>query len=303
MGRALAVRLAWPGLACASFALTSALLARGVEGTLVITAVYVSLAVAVASLERWLPHAPRWNRDDGEIAHDIVFTLLGSGVTAVVVQALLVAALTSAAGRLSALAGSPLWPTAWPLALQVGLTVLVADLGAYWAHRICHEWRWLWPFHAVHHSVRRLWWLNTGRIHPVDVATSFVLSTPALILLGAPESMMVWLACATSVIGMLSHCNIEMRTGWLDRIFNTPAVHRWHHSRDRSEADANYGENTTIWDQLFASFFLPARAPSIEIGTATPVPNSIAGQMLQPLLGNARWEALRRARFAGARRT
>jgi sterol desaturase/sphingolipid hydroxylase (fatty acid hydroxylase superfamily) len=294
--RGLAEWLAWPGLALPAFALTAWGIARGWESGLVVTVVYLPLAAAVALLERILPHEPSWNRGDGEEAHDVVFTLLGSGVTAVAAQLALTVLLASSAAALSRALGSLLWPSAWPLALQVALAVCVADLGAYASHRIFHEWPLLWPFHAVHHSVRRLWWLNTGRIHPVDVASTLIFSLPPLLLLGAPEAMIAWVASFTSVVGVLSHCNVAMRCGWLDRVFNTPTVHRWHHSPDRAESDANYGENTMLWDQVFGTYFKLARRPPAAIGTRTPVPATIAGQMLAPFAAAARWA--RRPRLA-----
>ena len=32
-----------------------------------------------------------------------------------------------------------------------------------------------------------------------------------------------------AAIGMLSHCNVDMRCGALSLVFNTPKCHRWHH--------------------------------------------------------------------------
>src|SRR5678816_4677610 len=49
------------------------------------------------------------------------------------------------------------WPRGWPPAAQVVLGVVVAEFPLYWAHRLGHEWPFLWRFHAVHHSVTKLW--------------------------------------------------------------------------------------------------------------------------------------------------
>jgi sterol desaturase/sphingolipid hydroxylase (fatty acid hydroxylase superfamily) len=291
-------RALWPALAIPSFALTAWGIARGWDGGLVITVVYLPLAAAVWALERVLPHEPSWNRSDGEEAHDIVFTLFGSGVTTFVLQVALTALLADVAIAASRAVGSPLWPGGWPTALQVAFAVCVADFGAYLSHRIFHEWKPLWPFHAIHHSVRRLWWLNAGRTHPLDVASTLLFSLTPLLLLGAPESMITWVAQFTSVIGVLSHCNVAMECGWLDRVFNTPGVHRWHHSTERRESDANYGEITMIFDQMLGTFFRPARRPPTLVGTLTPVAPSIAGQMIEPFVGSERWAALERRHSA-----
>jgi hypothetical protein len=58
----------------------------------------------------------------------------------------------------------------------------------YGVHRWAHEWEILWRFHATHHSVPHLCFLNAVRFHPVDLAISthapFV---PLVALGGAPE--------------------------------------------------------------------------------------------------------------------
>ena len=276
--------LAWPALAAGCVALTWLGLRRDWDGALIVAIVYLALAAALAVLERVLPHEPRWNHGDGELAHDLVFTLLGSGAGGAIAEAAVIAVWTGAASRLAAIAGRAPWPLHWPIVAQVAFTLVVADFGAYWAHRLCHEIPVLWRFHSIHHNVRRLSWLNTGRIHPIDASITLALSMPILILLGAPAQMMVWLASATTFIGLLSHCNVAMACGPLDRIFNTPGVHRWHHSRDRGEADSNYGENTMLWDLAFSTFLLPAVRPPADVGTQTGVPASIAGQMLAPFV-------------------
>jgi sterol desaturase/sphingolipid hydroxylase (fatty acid hydroxylase superfamily) len=37
----------------------------------------------------------------------------------------------------------------------------------------------------------------------------------------------------------------------------TPAMHRVHHSIDRSEADSNFGQIFSFWDRLFATYTRP----------------------------------------------
>ena len=75
----------------------------------------------------------------------------------------------------------------------------------------------------------------------------------------------------TAFIGMLTHCNVEMRFGPLSWWFNTPELHRWHHSRDLSEGNKNYGENLMVWDHLFGTFFnTRTKRPPQTSGSAKP---------------------------------
>jgi sterol desaturase/sphingolipid hydroxylase (fatty acid hydroxylase superfamily) len=141
----------------------------------------------------------------------------------------------------------------------------------------------MWRFHAVHHSVRRLWLVNTGRFHFVDTLVKVVAGVAIAIIIGAPKEMIVWVSAITGFIGFLTHANVEMRGGWLNYIFNTPDLHRWHHSMVIEEGNRNYGENLMFMDQLFGTFFLPAeRRPPADIGIRDPMPSTLVQQIIWP---------------------
>ncbi len=61
----------------------------------------------------------------------------------------------------------------------------------------------------------------------------------------------------SAVHGQLQHGNIELRTRALDWLFSTPGLHRFHHSTDTREGNANYGAILIGWDLVFRSFFRP----------------------------------------------
>ena len=239
---------------------------------------YLGLALALLVLERLLPYEPSWRRPDRQLSLDIGHTLLtkGGGQVAVVSAGILGLA------ELAAPEVSSLWPNDWPLFAQVVLGLLIADFGLYWAHRLAHEKRLLWRFHVVHHSVRRLWFFNTGRFHFVDGLVSLVLSQPLLYLVGAPAEIFMWVTGLTAIIGLLTHCNVDLRTGPLDYLFNTPRLHRWHHSRVASEGNRNFGENFIVWDLVFGTYFNPDRRPPTEIGADEQLPNGFLAQLAAP---------------------
>lgn len=134
-----------------------------------------------------------------------------------------------------------------------------------------------------------MWFFNTGRFHLVDTVTSILLSQPLLFLAGAPSDIFIWVTSITAFIGMLTHCNVEMRFGPLNYIFNTPAVHRWHHSRTPAEGNSNYGENLMIFDVRLKTHYCPRRRPSTNIGINDPMPTKFLGQVAQPFRrGHAR---------------
>jgi sterol desaturase/sphingolipid hydroxylase (fatty acid hydroxylase superfamily) len=161
---------------------------------------------------------------------------------------------------------------------------MIAEFGLYWAHRLAHQWWPAWCWHAVHHSVTKLWFVNTGRFHLFDSLWKSAFALSLALLAGAPKDIVMWVLVITAFIGFLTHCNVDMRCGWLNWIFNTPQLHRWHHSQVLEEGNKNYGENLIIWDIVFGTRFLPSnRKPPLDIGCADPVPKKFLGQIAYPV--------------------
>lgn len=269
--------LLWPALLAACIAATAHGIATG-HAALWFNATYVCLALILFALERLRPYERSWLDNDGQIGADLAHTLLNKGFA----QILVVVGVAVGIAEVAASKGGDLWPSHWPMAAQVVLGLLIAEAGLYTAHRLAHEWPLLWRFHAVHHSAPRLWFFNTGRFHLVDTCTSILLSQPLLFLAGAPSDIFIWVTSTTAFIGMLTHCNVDLRFGPLNYVFNTPAVHRWHHSRDPREGNRNYGENLMVFDLLFGTFYLPARRPPADIGIDQSMPAGFLGQLAQP---------------------
>ncbi len=245
---------------------------------------FFSLAFIILILERVMPFEQGWSPSDGQIFQDLGHTALSKGF----VQGLIVLSGALGLSQWITPMAEPgpswsIWPRDWPLLPQILLTLLIAEFALYWMHRLAHEWHILWRFHTIHHSVTRLWVVNTGRFHIVDSVASTAASTLLLTAFGAPMEMMMWFGALTAMFGFLTHCNVAMKTEWLSYVFVTPALHRWHHSKEMPEGNSNYGENIAIWDQVFQSWFLPAtRRPPKDIGIKEPMPRNFLGQILFP---------------------
>ena len=249
--------------------------------------------LALLAAERWLPHRDAWRRSHGDVATDATHAIVSGLGTTQIGRPLVVLLGAGVAARLSSLAGGAAWPTGWPLAAQLGLALVVAELPQYWLHRLQHEHDALWRFHAVHHSAPRLYWLNAARFHPVDLLTLYVVGYAPLVALGCPDDVFFLFALFDAVFGMLQHANVEVRLGPLNWIFSMAEPHRWHHSRTIREANTNYGSNLIVWDLVFGTFFLPPdREPPEEIGIANmpAFPTGYLGQLASPF----HWRSLPR---------
>ncbi|MGV1755824.1 sterol desaturase family protein [Rhizobium sp. A22-96] len=274
--------LLWPAIFCAG--LVGSYFAFNSQMHLLwFNVVYFSVVVTIALFERLMPYEETWLDPDGETFNNIAHTLLSKGtvqIAAAIGASFPMAVATVAQPFLSHKAD--IWPEQWPMAVQVVLGLVIAELGLYLAHRLAHEHLSLWRFHALHHSVERLWVINTGRFHIVDSLFKIALSQIPLYLLGAPLPVFLWIGAVTAFIGLLTHCNIDVRTGPLDWILSTPRLHRWHHSKLLAEGNTNYGENLVIWDQILGTYHNPPRPSSTDIGITGKVADSFLAQIVQP---------------------
>jgi sterol desaturase/sphingolipid hydroxylase (fatty acid hydroxylase superfamily) len=267
----------WPGLLAGAIALNA--FGMTTEIPLVwLNISYFGLAAALFGLERAMPHERTWLLDDGQLIPDVGHTLLSKSAVQILI---IVPALTGLSGQVEQPHAS-WWPHDWPVAVQILIALTIAEFGFYWAHRLGHEWPLLWRYHAVHHSVTRLWFVNTGRFHFVNTLLSTTSGLALVLLAGVPAEIIIWGSAITAYVGLLTHANVEMRTGVLDYVFNTPGLHRWHHSKVLDEGNRNYGENLMIFDLLFGTFYKSRRRPPVDIGINEPMPATLVAQIAYP---------------------
>lgn len=257
---------------------------------------YIVLILCLYALEKFMPHEEEWRQPDGENFANIAHTVFSKGTVQLILLFGGLIGLSELMKPLSADAAYGVWPRAWPLWAQVMLGVVVAEFPLYWAHRLGHR-RPLWRFHMVHHSVQKLWIVNTGRFHFIDSLIKIVMGLAVLAALGAPMEVLKWLSAITAFFGMLTHCNVEMKFGFLSWWFNTPELHRWHHSRDVREGNKNYGENIMLWDHVFGTYFREDRRPPVNIGIKEFMPPRLIHQLMWPFLTRARKQDIRRRHY------
>lgn len=284
MIKKLLAAIAWPALLSASLFLTYLGFRNGFDKDTVTLVVYLILALAIFGLEMYMPHEKSWRANDGQIVNDIAHTVIGSALPEYLATLIVTLIVSGVAISLESHIQHPLWPTKLFFPAQVALALFVAEFGLYWAHRLGHEVMIFWRFHALHHSSVRLYVLNTGRFHFVDIFKSTLFGLPLLVLLKPPAEVILWYAAFLNYIGILSHCNIELRLGFLNYIFNTPGVHRWHHSRVLSESMHNYGEILMVWDLIFGTHMIPKGRPPADIGIDYVVPSGFFAQLAFPFV-------------------
>ena len=273
-------------------------IAAGVPPSDAVALPMLASALAVLVAERLFPHLPAWQRSHRDVLVDLCH-VVSVTATSLLVQRFVPALVAPAAAWLAEGVGGAPWPASWPWLAQLALALVVAELFQYWSHRLSHEWAPLWRLHATHHSAPRLYFLNAGRFHPLDIAIDTTVGLVPLTLLGAGAEVQALFALFTAVFGYLQHCNVAVSLGPFNYVFSMAELHRWHHAKNLREANTNYGSNLIVWDLVFGSFFWPRdRRPPEEIGIPglPAFPQRFWAQLLSPF----RWRAIEAASRADA---
>ncbi|MEM7718063.1 MAG: sterol desaturase family protein [Pseudomonadota bacterium] len=200
--------------------------------------------------------------------------------------------------------------TFWRSAFATLVIVLAADFVKYWAHRMHHEYKPLWSFHAVHHSADVLTPLTLSRAHPVEsiirnigvsmivgltqaVALFTFIGDIDLLTIGGANALYV----AFNAVGAnLRHSHVWLSYGpVLEHILISPAQHQVHHSMDLQHHNKNYGSMFAIWDWMFGTLYVPKNGPEdLRFGVAdengVPLPQmypTLKAALINPFIESA----------------
>ncbi len=137
------------------------------------------------------------------------------------------------------------------------LAVLILDLAIYAQHAVFHAVPWLWRFHRVHHADEHLDASTGVRFHPGEAILSLAWKAAVILALGASASAVFAFELLLNLSSLFNHGNValprrlEPLARWL---LVTPAMHRIHHSTDRTDHDSNFGFSLPWWDRLFGTY-------------------------------------------------
>lgn len=141
---------------------------------------------------------------------------------------------------------------------------LVEDLSRFSLHMAMHRVPFLWRFHRVHHSARRLTPLTLFRVHPLEMTLYY---GRGLLVFGLVSGTFVYLfgrqLSGLDVLGVdllgfafnflganLRHSHIWLTFGPLERWLISPAQHQIHHSAASEHRNRNFGTCLALWDRL-----------------------------------------------------
>ena len=154
---------------------------------------------------------------------------------------------------------------------SIAALALAQDFFSYWFHRASHRIRWLWASHVTHHSSERLNLSTAFRqslTYPISGMWLFWLP---LALLGFEPTHIIAVVAINLGFQFFVHTQAIGKLGWIEKVFNTPSIHRVHHARNSKYIDRNYAGVLVIWDRLFGTY--------VEEDDAVPCEFGIIGQI------------------------
>ena len=220
------------------------------------------LLLAIVGLERLYTYRYAGSQRN-MLVRDILANIVNLYITAAVAAFLLLPLLQFIPehflGR-KYLAGSP--EALGPIWVQIPVLLLSVSLFRYWMHRWQHNNAFLWKLHSYHHRVTDLRATNAEVSNPVDFALRNVIVFLMLGIVGFNIFAMLIAFSITNITAVFSHCGADVKAGFLNYLFVTPEVHRWHHTVDVPEGygySCNYGVEFSFWDVIFGTYYLPYR--------------------------------------------
>jgi sterol desaturase/sphingolipid hydroxylase (fatty acid hydroxylase superfamily) len=154
----------------------------------------------------------------------------------------------------------------WPGVTDIGwvsfvLYLVLFDAVNYALHRAQHGLGWWWQLHALHHSQRQMTLWSDDRNHLLDDVINDSLLVAVALVVGIPPAQFVGVVAVTRLLESLSHANVRLSFGPLEKLLVSPRFHRRHHAIGEGHESAgagtlggcNFAVLFPVWDLIFGT--------------------------------------------------
>jgi len=253
--------LTWPLLFALNLLLIAGALSRDWALPLVLGALTAFQVLTLVSLELLYPLDPRWRMTwRSFVGRDLKYFAAGGVTGAAINYGVAWLGLELDTPHRGPLAAAPVW-------LSVPVAILAFEGCQYWQHRWSHEAnsalkRFLWKTHAAHHLPEQVYVLMHPAAHPLNfVLVQGLIRLPLFYCLGLSPQALFAVSAVIGLQGVISHCNVDLRAGWLNYVFVGTELHRVHHSARSAEAQ-NFAVVCSLVDVVFGTFvYRPGQHP------------------------------------------
>jgi len=236
--------------------------------------VIIGAAVLFIILERIFPY----NKDqkilrEGFFNDLALYTIAQSYILGIIIFTFIIKTIDNSTGlsRFRLFAEIPIW-------IQLIFFTVTHDLYIYWMHRWQHRNKFLWRLHEAHHSPKKVDWLSGSRSHAFEILINQTVEFLPIVLLGSQPEVIAYKGVISAVWGMYIHSNLNIKTGWLQKIINGPEMHRIHHTTGKGR-NRNFATKLAIWDWIFGTAFLQEEKAN-EYGLKTFFPDNFFKQFI-----------------------
>lgn len=240
---------------------------------LIVALIFIPLERVFARLKSQRVFRDQWKTD-----------LIYFFVSHVLVQVtgILILAPSLSLGRMFELSNVHMVISRQPIWIQFFEILVIADFMQYWVHFAFHRIRFLWKFHAIHHSATDMDWLAGSRLHLVDVVVTRGISLIPLFLLGFAEGAMKAYLVFVAMVAVFIHTNIKYRFWNIRKVLATPLYHHWHHADEKAAIDKNFAVHLPLFDLIFGTYYLPSRWPRSYGVSGEKIPETFFEQTVYP---------------------
>ncbi|MEN7531106.1 sterol desaturase family protein [Cupriavidus sp. DL-D2] len=145
------------------------------------------------------------------------------------------------------------------------LLLLLQDFLYYWFHRASHRVRWMWASHVAHHSSEGMNFSTAFRQSLTYPISGMWLFWIPLAWIGFSPDWVILAVGLNLAFQFFVHTRLGQRWPLVEKLVNTPSVHRVHHAKNPQYIDRNYAGVLTIWDRMFGTFVPEEDAPQYGI--------------------------------------
>lgn len=142
-----------------------------------------------------------------------------------------------------------LWPHQWNSIFQTFMILVIAELFYFIYHYFGHKSDFIWRVHKYHHQYSTIYWNNSATFHVIDIFISAFVYFLPLLLFSVSSQVQYLFVTLSGVTGILIHVNFRHSTKYINKLFNTSELHRWHHQPESMYH--NFGKVLCIWDWVF----------------------------------------------------
>ena len=106
--------------------------------------------------------------------------------------------------------------------------------------------------------------------HPINgfIVRALVTLLPLYYLGASPETVLL-LSTVITFQALISHCNVDIRMGWVNYLFVGTELHRFHHSANLVESK-NYAVTLSILDIISGTFYYRPGSLPERLGVVDP---------------------------------